>query len=773
MGATGTVGALGSDGVAEISREAQIVVVLPGLVTGEVDFANWIPPLGQIHGFKWNDLDADGVWDQPDEPALAGWTIFLDTNANGLLNPGEVSTVTAADGSYSFVDLPAGPYVVAEVLQAGWLRSFTPKFVPLDPGEVATNVNFGNRLAPGSIEGLKWNDLDGDGERDENEPGLADWTIFIDADSDGMLDEEERSTTTNSNGIYQFSQLMPGNYVLAEVQQPGWGATLTPPMVTVLPGQTTSNVDFGNRALPGSIHGQKWNDLDGDGVKDEGEPGMAGWTIFLDTNQNGTLDEGELSTTTGANGTYEFTGLSVGNYRVAEVQSIGWQQTLPASAVTDQLLAELAGNNGAITALVPPNRYDFSEGEVGNEISDGGDDMYDGGNVLATNLSNGISYTNGVATAADAYFGAGSRYFTAKYPGLFVLGAEDISIASFAISGGTGADGAGNIDGNVLSTTVNGHPYTIFLKRTFNAGKPSINQIVIVPGSGAGISHSFPLNTDDDFHEVIGLASVDQLYYLLVSRVAGGFLTDADILNIANEFLSNVGPGTPIPHVVTIGPGQNVPNIDFGNRAVAPQLVGDYNYNGTVDAADYVVWRKSLGMAATPSTFADGDASGVVDQADYGVWRAHFGQSLSASGSTAAINASEDVSQPATAPIESGQAAPVTFDPETAVVNNEVLESTIGSGAASAPVLDSPTTLVIPSVTIARTRQFRPPAAATRNSADSRDEALMAWLSARIVPTNDRDQHTSDDVCHDDPLADAESPLGDDSLEAAFETLAL
>ncbi len=41
---------------------------------------------------------------------------------------------------------------------------------------------------------------------------------------------------------------------------------------------------------PGSIHGQKWNDLDGDGVHDVDEPGLPGWTIYLDTNHNGQFD---------------------------------------------------------------------------------------------------------------------------------------------------------------------------------------------------------------------------------------------------------------------------------------------------------------------------------------------------------------------------------------------------------------------------------------------------------------------------------------------------
>ena len=52
---------------------------------------------------------------------------------------------------------------------------------------------------------------------------------------------------------------------------------------------------------------------------------------------------------------------------------------------------------------------------------------------------------------------------------------------------------------------------------------------------------------------------------------------------------------------------------------------GDYNDDGIVDAADYVVWRKAQGQAATFFTGADGDGSGLVDDADYDLWRSRFG----------------------------------------------------------------------------------------------------------------------------------------------------
>lgn len=58
-------------------------------------------------------------------------------------------------------------------------------------------------------------------------------------------------------------------------------------------------------------------------------------------------------------------------------------------------------------------------------------------------------------------------------------------------------------------------------------------------------------------------------------------------------------------------------------------LAGDFNLNGSVDAADYVLWRKTLGsttnLQADQSGPSVGVPNGVVDQADYAYWRSNFG----------------------------------------------------------------------------------------------------------------------------------------------------
>ncbi len=78
---------------------------------------------------------------------------------------------------------------------------------------------------------------------------------------------------------------------------------------------------------------------------------------------------------------------------------------------------------------------------------------------------------------------------------------------------------------------------------------------------------------------------------------------------------------------------------------VATPSNGDYNHNGIVDAADYIVWRNTLGL--TSPLDADGDGSGTIDDGDYTVWRMKFGNVIGP-GSGAALGAST-VPEPAAA----------------------------------------------------------------------------------------------------------------------------
>jgi len=407
--------------------------------------------VGQISGTKWEDLDGDAVRDVG-ESGLPGWTIYLDANSNGQLDAGETSTVTDGNGDYSFTGLPLGTYTVTEVLQAGWVRSLPVEaYITTVSGQAIEGVDFAN-YRPGQISGVAWNDLDEDGIWEGGEPGLADQLIYIDLNANGQWDAGEQSTLTTADGSYSFTDLAPGQYVVASEIQEGWqrsapvggvygldiisgsdvqyrdfgsyepdlpdlgdggsgSSSFTPSVVS--PGMSWSawwritntgaadagqfavsfyasidndvttvednyllgNVvidslamgayediilslssfpaipagdyyvgavidsedsviesDEGNNTavddgyplrVPG-IRGVKWGDVNSDGIQDPSEPVLEGWVIYLDANENGQLDLGETSTTTDADGEYSFTGLTPGTHVVAEQVRPGW-----------------------------------------------------------------------------------------------------------------------------------------------------------------------------------------------------------------------------------------------------------------------------------------------------------------------------------------------------------------------------------------------------------------------------------------------------------------
>jgi hypothetical protein len=79
------------------------------------------------------------------------------------------------------------------------------------------------------------------------------------------------------------------------------------------------------------------------------------------------------------------------------------------------------------------------------------------------------------------------------------------------------------------------------------------------------------------------------------------------------------------------------PEARLARLAPAPTLPGNYNGNGTADAADYVVWRKGLGTTFT--------------QNDYDVWRANFGATIGAGvtlSATGSASAAAAIPEPAT-----------------------------------------------------------------------------------------------------------------------------
>ena len=298
------------------------------------------------------------------------------------------SDTTDGSGNYSLTGLTPGDYVVVEVLtdQTGWFQSDPSNDVldaglntgtevlgeggyaiSLTSGETDTGNDFGNYQAA-TKSGTKYHDANADGTRDSGDAGLSGWTILAFADDgDGILEQAEydlgpaASDTTDGSGNYSLTGLTPGDYVVVEVltDQTGWFQsdpsndvldaglnTGTEVLgeggyaISLTSGELDSGNDFGNYQQA-TKSGTKFNDLNENGTRDSGEPGLSGWTIlaYEDTDGNMMLSQAEYdagpaaSDTTDGAGLYSLTGLNPGDYIVVEVLQDGWTQSAPASTV--------------------------------------------------------------------------------------------------------------------------------------------------------------------------------------------------------------------------------------------------------------------------------------------------------------------------------------------------------------------------------------------------------------------------------------------------------
>jgi len=274
------------------------------------------------------------------------WKTFGSTDTNGLAET-KIMDLEGAPGIWVRENLKADyvPYTYPPEASPGddisaemYCHNDVNKY---DNYDQITGLQYGatyycvalNAQAMGTVTGHKYHDMNGDGDWDTDELGLSGWTIFWDRDNDGEFDQgPEPHQITDDSGYYEFDNLPTRQELkICEQMQTGWTQTSTPVChtVTVNPGQTIENKDFGNFEL-GAIQGRKYEDLNMDGTRQTGESWLPGWTIRLyDAEWN--LYDGTNSLVTNANGLYRFEGMTLGTYYTCEVltDQTGWTQTGP------------------------------------------------------------------------------------------------------------------------------------------------------------------------------------------------------------------------------------------------------------------------------------------------------------------------------------------------------------------------------------------------------------------------------------------------------------
>ena len=311
-------------------REIQPVTYGPGVVTPGNLIAVTLAAGGSSTGNDFSEGTASitgRVFVDGTLAPLAGVVITLLDSAGATVK----STMTVADGSYSFAGLPLGNYTIVETQPTGYLAG------AVTPGNnipVALTIagSFGNDFSETGAS------LSGTVYVDGTLTPLGGVTVTL-LDSSG---QPVASASTAADGTYLFAGLAAGTYTVIETQPAGLMPGVIEPdnssSVALPAGATSVGNDFSETGA--SISGTVY--VDGTLTP------IAGVTITL-TDSRGN----RLVVVTGADGQYSFTGLLLGDYTIIQTQPDGWR---PGQVVP--------GNTIVLTLTSSSGRNDFSEAAV-------------------------------------------------------------------------------------------------------------------------------------------------------------------------------------------------------------------------------------------------------------------------------------------------------------------------------------------------------------------------------------------------------------------------
>ncbi|MEK8053558.1 SdrD B-like domain-containing protein, partial [Ideonella sp. DXS22W] len=329
----------GTNGASVTTNDTIAVTLGAGQSSTANNFGEVKP--ASLAGHVFFDANDDGS--RSGDTGIGGVTITL-TGTDDLGASVTLTTTTLADGSYQFDNLRPGTYTVNEGtvpaayldgkdtagtiggVSVGAVSNDQISAITLKSGDASIENNFGE-IAPGSVKGTVYHDTNNDGLINSADQGIAGATVTL-TGTDDRNQPVSVSVTTDANGNYSFEGLRPGSYTVTETTPAGYldgrdtagtnGASVTTNdtiAVTLGAGQSSTANNFGE-VKPASLAGHVFFDANDDGSR-SGDTGIGGVTITL----TGTDDLGAsvtLTTTTLADGSYQFDNLRPGTYAVNE-----------------------------------------------------------------------------------------------------------------------------------------------------------------------------------------------------------------------------------------------------------------------------------------------------------------------------------------------------------------------------------------------------------------------------------------------------------------------
>ncbi|MDK8646028.1 SdrD B-like domain-containing protein [Staphylococcus condimenti] len=307
-----------------------------------------IPKTYTLGDYVWEDTNKDGIQNNG-ESGIEGVTVTL-TKPDGTTE----TTKTDAEGRYEFTGLENGDYTVKFETPAG----YEPTKVnngddTLDSDGTTVTATINNADNPtidsGFYKPVKvpatytlgdyvWEDTNKDGIQNSNEPGIAGVTVTL-TKPDGTTE----TTTTDADGYYKFTGLENGDYTVTFTTPEGYEPTVSNNGDDALDSDgTTVTATINNADNPTIDSGfykpvteppkepatytlgdKVWEDTNKDGIQNSNESGIEGVKVTL-TKPDGTTE----TTTTDAEGHYEFTGLENGDYTVTFETPEGYEPTV-------------------------------------------------------------------------------------------------------------------------------------------------------------------------------------------------------------------------------------------------------------------------------------------------------------------------------------------------------------------------------------------------------------------------------------------------------------
>ena len=497
-------------------------------------------------------------------------------------------------------------------------------------------------VVQGSIEGVKWNDLDADGIKEAGEPLLSAWGIqlYVDSATSGIVGQWDagdplvQTLATGADGSYKFAPVVRGTYFVKEVAQAGWNQTSPDPLDITYPNafgiwgplvvnEITSNytqIDFGNYQTA-ALGDFVWVDSNANGIQDSGEPGLSGVTVnLLDGSGNLT----GKSTTTNASGYYSFTGLMPGSYGVQFTAPAGYVFTGKDQGGDDAKDSDAdvaTGKTGIVTLTSGQNNLTLDAGlyqyvslgdfawvdSNANGVQDSGEPGLSGVTVnLLDSLGNPIA---GKFTTTDA---SGKYLFSGLVPGSY--GVQFIAPASYVFTGkDQGGDDAKDSDADIVTgktgivtltsgqtnITLDAGLYQYASLGDFawvdsnangiqDSGEPGLSGVTVnlLDGSGNPIAGK---TTTTDGSGIYGFANLVPGKYGVQFVAPGGYVFTGKHLGGDDTKDSDADIVTGKTGIVTLTSGENNLTLDAGLYQYAS--LGDFvwvdsNANGVQDAGE-------------------------------------------------------------------------------------------------------------------------------------------------------------------------------------------